>query len=220
MKRLFALSIAAILLSWPVLVTAQTAGGEAIVVIQERAYERKHRVEITALGGWGPTNPFLTYYPIEGRVAFHITETFGVEASFGYFFVVENAIINQMKLKPHYLRVTVFEQQAMYFALGALWTPINGKIRLSPFNAILYWDVYIQMGAGGNMVYDDQPIGKHSKDSPSFRAAFNFGAGFRVWFNKYMALKLDLKESVFQKQKGKGGVFQHTNVMLGLCLII
>lgn len=199
-------------------------GGEQIVVIQEKPHLKKFRIEFSALGGWVPSNPFLTYFPVEGRLGLHFSEGFALELGGGWYPpVTKNQINDDLKSYPHYLGARIFEEQVFYANLDMQWTPINGKIRLAGIDSIVYWEIYFQIGAGVTGVHDHERVGpyKDIKKNPlKLRPTFNFGFGNRLWLTNWFALKMDLREYIFQKQVGRGGLSQHTSLLLGFSLII
>jgi outer membrane beta-barrel protein len=216
----FSLLVALLL---PAAAFPQTGGGERIVVIQEKAISKKYRLELTLLYGWVPTNAFLTYTPVEGRLAFHLSEGFGLEVSGGWYpplgyGTFKNPINDDLRKPPHYLGVTILEQQVFYVNLDVLWTPVYAKLKIG--NWITQGEFYIQLGGGMTGVYDQEHVGRHESDPITFRPAFNFGAGARLWLLSWLSLKLDFKEFLFQKQVGKGGISQHSTLMLGLSFVI
>tara|TARA_B100000609_G_scaffold199334_1_gene202166 strand:- start:3325 stop:4029 length:705 start_codon:yes stop_codon:yes gene_type:complete len=217
---------------FPLTAEAQT-GGEGIVVIQENVFRKSMRVEFTALGGVVPSNPFITYIPFEGRLAFHFTEGFGLELGGGYYpnfgstkdyqGPIKSHIIDDLKSHPHYLGVHVFEQQIFYGNIDFNWTPIFGKLQLFGANTITYWEIAFQLGAGITGVYDDEYSGRFASEETNpikIRPTINFGATMRFWLTNWLTLKLDVREYLFQKQVGKGGLSQHLSLMLGLSVII
>lgn len=239
MKRL-AQTLALFSFLWlaPLPCLAQTGGGEQIVVIQQKAFSKTRRVEFTLLGGVVPSNPFITYVPFEGRIAFHLSEGFGLEIGGGYYpsfgseasqgsgrydGPLKNNIIEDLKSHPHYLGVKLFEQQVFYANIDFLWTPIFGKVQLFGANAITYWELAFQLGAGVTGVYDDERSGRFNDDKTNpikLRPTINFGVSGRLWLTRWLNLKIDVREYLFQKQVGKGGLSQHLAIMLGLSFIV
>jgi outer membrane beta-barrel protein len=65
------------------------------------------------------------------------------------------------------------------------WAPVYGKISIAA-EYIMHFDTYLMVGVGGVM-------GEQTGDS-SFAFAGSFGAGVRVFFNRTLALKLELKD--------------------------
>ena len=221
----FALAIFLSLPSKP----AIAQGSEAIVVIQKKPFYKKKRVEFSFLAGWVPSNPFITYLPLEARIGFHLAEGFGLEIGGGLYpgaigkSPIKNQINEDLKKYPHFLGVKIFEQQVFYANFDMNWTPIHGKIRIAGLNWIAYWEILIQLGAGITGVYNYEYTGRlaSSKTNPiELRPTFNVGIGNRLWITKWLAFKLDLREYLFQKQIGRGGLSQHLSIMLGFSIIL
>lgn len=208
---------------------ASAQGSEAIVVIQKKPFSKKKSLEISVLGGWIPSNPFVTYFPLEARIGFHIAEGFGLELGGGFYpgsigkSPIKNQINEDLKKYPHFLGVKLYEQQVFYASFDMNWTPIHGKIRLAGLNWIAYWEILIQIGGGITGVYNDEYVGRNasSKTNPiQIRPTFNVGIGNRLWITRWLALKLDIREYLFQKQVGRGGLSQHLSIMVGLSVVL
>ncbi len=202
---------------------------EAIVVIKERAFTKSKRLELSAMLGWVPTNPFVTYFPLETRAAFHISEGFGLELTGGLYPFsfgrkpIKNQINDDLKKYPHFLGVKIYEQQVFYANLDIVLTPIYGKIRIAGFDWIAYWEIFFQFGGGITGVYNNEYVGKYASPTTNpiqLRPTVNFGAGNRLWVTRWFALRIDLRQYLFQKQVGRGGVSQHLTLMVGLSFII
>jgi outer membrane beta-barrel protein len=203
--------------------------GEAIVVIQEKPFRKKFRPEFSLLAGWVPSNPFITYLPVEARIGFFISEGFGIEIGGGLYpgsigtSPIKNQINEDLKQYPHFLGVKIFEQQAFYASMNLTWTPVHGKIRITGLNWIAYWEIFFQLGGGITGVYNYEYTGRFASLTTNpieIRPTFNVGIGNRLWITRWLALKLDLREYLFQKQIGRGGLSQHLTIMLGLSFLI
>lgn len=217
---------------------AQLSGG--IAVIKPRAISKSKRLEISILQGWNPSNPFFTYLPVEGRLGFHLTEGFGIEVSGGfnppygndkatkYTGPLKTSLSNDLQNDPLFVGVKVFEQQVFFASVALMVEPVFGKVRLAGLNTILYWDIYLYFGLGVTGVYDQEVRGeKNSQDQFNplqIRPTLSFGLGNRFWFNNNIALKIDLRESLFQKQAknsiGQGGLAQYLTLSVGLSITI
>ncbi len=212
---------------------AQTGGGEQQVVIQKKTHTKSSKIEFSLLGGVVPSNPFITYIPVEARLAYHFTEGFGLELGGGYYPPVgsekdyegpiKNPIVDILKNRPHQLGVHIFEQQLFYASFDFLWTPIFGKMELFGLNEIAYWEIALQLGGGITGLYDDERSGRFATDKTNpikIRPTINFGVTMRFWMTHWLIFKVDLRDHFFQHQVGKGGLSQHLTVMLGLSAIL
>lgn len=207
---------------------AAYAQSERIVVIQKRPFLKQNRLEVSVLAGVIPSNPFLTYIPIEGRIGFHLSEGFALEAGGGYFpplgvGTIKNQINDDLKRFPHFLGVRIYEQQVFYANLDLVWTPIHGKIRVAGLQWIAYWEIFLQIGGGVTGVYDVERSGRFDSDKTNplkIRPTLNVGAGTRLWLTRWLTLRLDIREYLFQKQVGKGGLSQNLAILVGLSFVI
>ncbi len=214
-------------------VSAQSVG-EQIAIITERANQKSGRFEIGAFFGWVANNPYLTYLPIEGRLAFHFAEGFSFEGTFGYYppfgsgqnrysGPLRNRLIEDLRSDPHYVRVEVFEQQELYGHFDLQWTPLYGKIYTEGIKALGHWEIYLQLGAGFIGVLDFENSGSNTnreRNPMRMRPTVNFGAGTRFWLLDWLTLRLDVRHFLFQRQFGNGGVTQNLTVALGLSFVL
>jgi len=221
---LLALAVAAVTSS----PTTAHAQGEQIVVIQKKPFSKKYRLEISLFAGVVPSNPFLTYIPLEGRLGFHLSEGFAIEAAGGYSpplgaGTIKNQIHEDLKGFPHFLGVRIFEQQVFYANLDLVWTPIHGKLRVAALQWIAYWEILVQIGGGVTGVYDFERSGRFDSDNTNpikMRPTLNLGAGTRLWLTRWLTLRLDIRMNLFQKQIGKGGLSQHLSIVAGLSFVL
>lgn len=217
----------AVLFVWSPMSTAHAQ--EAKVVIKKRPFPKKNKVEIGVFGGWIPSNPFVTYAPVEARIGFHAAEGFGLEITGGLYpgsigrSPLKNTINDDLKRFPHFLGVKLFEQQVFYANLNLNWTPVYGKFRFAGLNWVGYWEMFFQLGGGVTGVYNEEFVGRKANadlNPIQMRPTFNVGAGFRIWFTHWMNLRFDVREYLFQKQIGRGGLSQHLSIMMGLSFLI
>lgn len=217
-----------LLLALWMLPLAAHAQSERIVVIQKKKFLKKNRFEIGLLAGVSPSNPFLTYIPIEARLGFHFSEGFAIELGGGYnpplgVGTLKNQINQDLKSFPHFLGIRIFEQQVFYASADLVWTPIYGKMRIAGLQWIAHWEIFLQLGGGVTGVYNFERTGRYDKDSTNpitLRPTLNVGLGTRLWLTKWLTLRLDIREYLFQKQVGRSGLSQHLSILLGLSVVI
>ncbi len=186
-------------------------------------------MEFGVFGGWIPSNPFVTYIPLEARIGFHAAEGFGLEITGGLYpgslgkSPLKNTINDDLKKFPHFLGVKLFEQQVFYANFNLNWTPITGKVRFAGAQWIGYWEIMFQLGGGVTGVYNEEYIGRKANPELNpiqMRPTFNVGLGLRLWLTQWLNFRVDLREYLFQKQIGRGGLSQHLSLMLGLSFIV
>ena len=218
---------------FPSLATAQTVG-EQIVVITPRAHSKEGRFEVGAFFGWVANNPYLTYLPIEGRLAYHFAEGFSLEGTFGYYphfgsgtnrysGPIKNRLIEDLRGEPHFVRAELYEQQELYAHFDLQWTPLYGKMNVVGLQNIAHWEIFLQLGAGFIGVFDFENSGRNTdrRNNPMrLSPTVNFGFGTRFWITDWFALRLDLRHFLFQRQFGNGGVTQNLTVAFGLSFLL
>lgn len=109
-----------------------------------------------------------------------------------------------------------------YVNLNLNWTPIHGKIRFAGTAWIGYWEMFFQLGGGVTGVYDEEYIGRKADPNLNpivMRPTFNVGLGYRLWFTRWLNLRIDIREYLFQKQIGRGGLSQHLSILIGLSFL-
>lgn len=130
-----------------------------------------------------------------GGYQYSFSDIFGVELSGGYFFGSESSIMEEVRTKvagqPPFSDLYQLQWAA---TANAVLVPIYGKMS---FAAVLdpAFDLFVL--AGGGVAGTRQQIS--GVDAPkeydtSVGPVFSFGGGLRFYFNRYIALRLELRD--------------------------
>ena len=120
--------------------------------------------------------------PVAGiRGAYHITEDFFVEATYGVSDTEESSVevVNQIEL------ISDDDRRLSYYALNLGWHFLPGEGFILN-NKTLTNQLYVVMGFGST---------EFAGDSAS---TFNFGLGYRMLLNDVFAIRIDFRDYIFE----------------------
>jgi outer membrane beta-barrel protein len=171
--------------------------------VQRRDFLKKHRFELSGLGGFYASDALSSTYSYGGAVAFYPSEDFGVE-------LLVTRTPMQFRLEEAF---TAFDQQTHFSEsiawqgiFSLLWSPIHAKFKFSD-TTIIHGDLFAVAGAG--RTYDPSVLG----------LTWEAGAGAKLYFNKYFAFRLDLRDFLLpQEVLGRGRITNNVTVLAGLSL--
>jgi outer membrane beta-barrel protein len=171
--------------------------------VQRRDFLKKHRFELSGLGGFYASDALSSTYSYGGALAFYPSEDFGVEL-----LVTRSPM--QFRLEEAF---TAFDQQT-HFAesvawqgiFSLLWSPIHAKFKFSD-TTIIHGDLFAVAGAG------------RTADPTVMGLTWEAGAGAKLYFNKYFSFRLDLRDFLLpQEVLGRGRITNNVTVLAGLSL--
>jgi len=171
--------------------------------VQRRDFLKKHRFELSGLGGFYASDALSSTYSYGGALSFYPSEDFGVEL-----LVTRSPM--QFRLEEAF---TAFDQQT-HFAesvawqgiFSLLWSPIHAKFKFSD-TTIIHGDLFAVAGAG------------RTADPTVMGLTWEAGAGAKLYFNKYFSFRLDLRDFLLpQEVLGRGRITNNVTVLAGLSL--
>jgi outer membrane beta-barrel protein len=171
--------------------------------VQRRDFLKKHRFELSGLGGFYASDALSSTYSYGGAVAFFPSEDFGVE-------LLVTRTPMQFRLEEAF---TAFDQQTHFSEsiawqgiFSLLWSPIHAKFKFSD-TTIIHGDLFAVAGAG------------RTADPSVLGLTWEAGAGAKLYFNKYFAFRLDLRDFLLpQEVLGRGRITNNVTVLAGLSL--
>lgn len=193
-------------------------GRAAFNVVQNRFFLKSERFEIAPSLGAVPNNAFVSRYTGTLTAAYHLSETFAVEAAFVY--SPDSKAGNDLKGLTHTLVQIAeeggsgveFQQPIDKLALAgvfsARWSPVYGKINLIG-ESVLNFDFY---GTGGlgvlsinkyKAIYSDERVAQglmpaeQGAATPDVAPALNVGIGANFFITSALALKLDARSLLY-----------------------
>jgi len=171
--------------------------------VQRRDFLKKHRFELSGLGGFYASDALSSTYSYGGAVAFYPSEDFGLE-----FLLTRTPM--QFRLEQAF---TSFDQQTHFSPTVAwqgiaslLWSPIHAKFKFSE-TTIIHGDLFAVVGAGRT-------------DDPSVLGlTWEAGVGAKLYFNRFFSFRLDLRDFLLpQEVLGRGRITNNVTILAGLSL--
>jgi len=171
--------------------------------VQRRDFLKKHRFELSGLGGFYASDALSSTYSYGGAVAFYPSEDFGLE------FLLTRMPM-QFRLEQAF---TAFDQQTHFSPTVAwqgiaslLWSPIHAKFKFSD-TTIVHGDLFAVVGAGRT-------------DDPSVLGlTWEAGLGAKLYFNRFFSFRLDLRDFLLpQEVLGRGRITNNVTILAGLSL--
>jgi hypothetical protein len=112
--------------------------------VQKRDFLKRHRVELSAVGGWYASDALSSTYAYGGALAFYPSEDFGVEV-----LVTRSPI--RFRLEEPFSGFTAehhfVDSNAWQAIASMLWSPIHAKFKFTE-QTIIHGDVFAVAGAG------------------------------------------------------------------------
>jgi outer membrane beta-barrel protein len=164
----------------------ELVGGRHYRGVQERLFTKAFRHELTAMGGWYASDLYSSNWLAGGAYTFHFSEDLGLEASV-QFTQFHSAVTDSYERR--YPQIQVINQPnapgRLYFG-HLIWSLAYGKLRWFG-DGITRFDFNAAFGAG---VTDDQT---------SRGATASAGLGFKFYFGKWFAVRLDVRDHVLRE---------------------
>lgn len=190
-----------------------------VYVLQNRKFEKAGHLFLTGMGGSVGADPYRTTYSVEPRAAFYFTEWLGVEAFGQWSFNSTNAPFTALIQSSSTALPVVREARSQMGGMIS-WVPWYAKINF--FNQILYFDWYINGGAGLISTAIDV---RESKNDPiqyvnEQDLGWFFGTGHFYHLNQWLGVRLDYTVGFFQApilgNQGDAVWFSHSTFSAGV----
>ena len=167
-----------------------------IKVVQKKFFLKYRRLEATPMFALIPSDVFLRRYMFGANIAYHVSEIFSIEFFGAYSPNLGDAdkkntgqyLLDCCSLQASISRVMMVLQLDMGIS------PIYGKVELGNARIINY-DIYVLLGGGIVYTHDDIEIAsdapEHAQHLKQFHPSSNFGVGFRIAFNEWIAARIE-----------------------------
>jgi len=170
--------------------------------VQKRDFLKKHRFEISAMGGAYASDALSSTYVYGGAVSFFPSEDFGIEAM-----VLRNPV--SYRLQDPIIAAGLlhsFQSGTAWNGLAAmLWSPVHAKLRFSPRH-ITHADLLLVAGAGRTLSDAAQGL------------TFQAGLGLKLYLARFVSLRIDVRDLIIsQDVLGHGENTHNIITMFGLC---
>jgi outer membrane beta-barrel protein len=169
--------------------------------VQRRDFLKRHRFELSGVGGFYASDALSSTYSYGGAIAFYPSEDFGLEV-----LVTRSPV--QFRLEEPF---NAFTKEEHFVAGNAwqgigsmLWSPIHAKFKFSE-QTIIHGDVFAVAGAG--RTFHDSVMG----------LTWEAGAGFKLYLAKYVAFRFDVRDFLLpQEVLGRGRITNNLTALAGL----
>lgn len=203
MKKLFLLPLVFVL-AWASSARPARAQEETrtlkdrIKSVSNRMFAKSGRVELTVLPltSISLNDAFFQKYGLGAEFAYHISEAFAIQALITYTLPDLNVDTGNAGYHGSRPDTKIPYAGKRSFLLGAdfCWSPVYGKVSLAA-EYVMHFDTYVMGGVGA--------IGGDLGDTTNFGFAGSFGLGLRFFFNRSLALKIELKDYMVFNDKVK-----------------
>jgi outer membrane beta-barrel protein len=169
--------------------------------VQRRDFLKRHRVELSGVGGFYASDALSSTYSYGGALAFYPSEDFGLEV-----LVTRSPV--QFRLEEPFGGFTqehhFTASQAFQGIASLLWSPIHAKFKLTEAT-IIHGDVFAVAGAG--RTFHESVMG----------LTWEAGVGLKLYFSKYVAFRVDVRDFLLpQEVLGRGRITNNVTVLGGL----
>jgi outer membrane beta-barrel protein len=174
--------------------------------VQERLFQKERRHELSALAGVYAADLTSSSWLVGGAYTYHITEDFGLEASFGY----TRQKAELIKIVEDQLATDLIEEDLPVFLYQGhlIWTLAYGKLRWFG-SRISRFDFNLQLGAGVT-------------DNRSARGLTgSAGLGLKFYPISALGIRIDLRDQLLvQEILGESRLVNNLIATLGLSVFI
>jgi outer membrane beta-barrel protein len=191
---------------------------ETSSVVRNKLYYKPGKFEIAATGGLMPYDDVSNQYFVGGKLAWHLTDSFGWEildaqkasasiTSWANNLVNDKNITNLQTSQLDYVATT-----------NILFSPFYGKIRVFG-SSLVYFDLYTVIGAGlaGTKTVKLSEGNPESTLRTGLDPVVDFGLGFKFFLNRSMGIILDLRDYLaFTETYGKRSPKSNYTVFVGI----
>ncbi len=171
-----------------------------VYAVQQIYALRRHRVEISPYWSATLNDQFVSHAAPGLSINYYVTNVLAVGLNFNYYQPF-NADAEFNKLNREATRLAVPINDYNYGAnLNFTYVPLYGKFAgFGDF--IFHWDGYIVGGIGA---ISTRPVAVVDPENRNFnwktKVAFNGGVGLRVFFNRWLAAFLEVRDYVYNEQ--------------------
>jgi outer membrane beta-barrel protein len=154
---------------------------EQILVVQRRFILKEDRQEITPFYlGVQPADSFRRQFQWGFSWAYHLTESFGIEALHAAFMTNYSTGLDESIEKESGLKTDFGLTPVVVLGSSLIWTPFKSKAATR--SEVYHFETYFNLGGG-------IALGETSKDPIGI-----FGVGFRAYLNRRSLLKVEIRD--------------------------
>jgi outer membrane beta-barrel protein len=171
--------------------------------VQRRDFLKRHRFELSGVGGFYASDALSSTYTYGGALSFYPSEDFGLEA-----LVTRSPV--QFRLEEPFNQFTGEEHfvagNAWQAILSMLWSPIHAKFKFTE-QTIVHGDVFAVAGAG--RTFHESVMG----------LTWEAGGGFKLYLARHVAFRFDVRDYLLpQEVLGRGRITNNVTALGGFSL--
>lgn len=182
-----------------------------IRVIQKRRHLKESRWEGALFTGVIPNDDFWIYYPLGVSGTYFLNETVGIEVNAAYLYATESELRDFLQTQDLGLTVLLTQSLKWHAGVNGIWSPFHGKVGVFA-SKLFHFDFSLIFGVGVIGTEVTPPGDKVERSEEDIGG--NLGAGFRVWLDKDVAVKLEYRH-YFYPAEGGGVSFPVEFVLAG-----
>lgn len=174
--------------------------------VRERLFQKALRHELSVMGGVYAADLLSASYLLQAAYTFHVTEDFGLEASFAY----SRAESELVRIIEQDRSIALIRIDAPVFVYQAhlVWTLAYGKLRWFG-DGIGRFDFNLAIGGG---LTDNQT---------SRGLTFSAGLGIKLFFGEWFAVRIDIRDQVLQQELlGHSTIVNNLTATLGMSVFL
>jgi outer membrane beta-barrel protein len=167
--------------------------------VQKRDFLKRHKVEMSLLGGLLAADALSTTYALAGGVAFFPAEDLGLEL------LVTNSPARFRLEEPFvgFDQPRRFTPGSAFSVLGALlFSPLHAKFKLTEAT-IVHGDLFLVLGAGRTLHDSVEGV------------TFQVGLGLRLYLMSRLAMRIEVRDLVWPQEVLGVGRVTHNVTILG-----
>jgi outer membrane beta-barrel protein len=168
--------------------------------VQRRDFLKRHRFELSGVGGYYASDVLSSTYTYGGAVAFFPSEDFGLEL------LVTRSPVKFRLEEPFnaFDNLQRFQGGAAWQGIASLlWSPIHAKFKFTEAT-IVHADIFAVAGAG--RTFHDTVLG----------LTWEAGFGVKLYFSRLVTFRLDVRDFLLpQEVLGRGRITNNINILAG-----
>ncbi|OQX69374.1 MAG: outer membrane beta-barrel domain-containing protein [Sorangiineae bacterium NIC37A_2] len=170
---------------------------ETIFAVQQRFIIKKRRFELQPFWGFTLNDQFVSHHAPGLALNYYITEVLAVGINGQFFQPFNNDSAFNAQVRRAARVVVPLTEYQWSAALNFTYVPANGKFAGFQ-NFIFHYDAYVVGGIGA---LSTRPIPVVDPDNRNFdwqpNIAFNAGVGLKIFFNRWFAAVLEVRDYIF-----------------------
>ncbi len=173
-----------------------------IFVLQNRKYQKKSRLHISAGYGRTLSGPFVSSSALQGRMGFFFSERFGIELIYSKNSGSNNSTYEAVLNEKGGGGGSIPFRRVVdnYYGGQLVWSPFYSKI--NTFNKIVYLDWMFTLGYGRLQEHHNRDAIMNNEatypETVETHGTLLWGTGLKIFLSRYVDLRIDLTGAVYR----------------------